>query len=247
MYSCAAHSTVEDKMKKILMTCIVVMALALVSIVPRAGADTITYTLNNGNLPNGIGQLPGPYAEASLTYVDATHATITFTALSSGGYTYFLGDGGSVAVNTNGTASLVLPPVTATGAPNNGSVGTYTDGGSGNEDGWGSFSDTINTSGGFSTSATTVTFNIVGSGTNWLSADDVLVGNLQGYEVAAHIFSATGCSEDRTTGCVDNQITGFATTGGAPVPEPTTMLLLGSLLSGLGIFGRKKLADTLKS
>ena len=71
-----------------------------------------------------------------------------------------------------------------------------------------------------------------------VTAQGIFAPNADGYSVGAHIFIATNCG---TVSCTNTGVTGFATT-----PEPATVLLVGTLLSGLGFFGRKKFIDTLK-
>jgi len=70
-----------------------------------ASADLITYTLNTGN--DAIAGYAGPYASAEVNRTDATHATITFTSLGGGGYSFLFGGQGAVGVNVNAASWTV--------------------------------------------------------------------------------------------------------------------------------------------
>ena len=219
-----------------------IMGLTLIFLLPRASADSISYYVNSPN--SGISGFTGPYATATVNLTSSTTATITFDSLSNGNYTYLLGDGGAVGFNVNGAYTLGTISGTNTLPPSGGfSPGPYSNGGAGNEDGFGSFNQRINSFDGFSHSANEIVVNITATGLNsWASASDVLSQNSAGYLVAAHIFVAQNCA----TSCENTGITGFAA-GNTVVPEPATALLVGTLLSGLGFFGRKKFIATLKN
>jgi hypothetical protein len=101
---------------------------------------------------------------------------------------------------------------------------------------FGNFNVTVDNSDGFSDRFSTGSFDLTNTSGTWATASDVLLANSDGFRAAAHIFvTATSCGD---AACV----TGFAGDGGlAPVPEPATLLLLGSSLLSLGFAGRKKL------
>jgi hypothetical protein len=123
---------------------------SILSVAMAIGAAATTYDLNvqNGKVP-GI----GPYGTVNVILDTATEATITFTSDIALGY-YFLSNG-SVTVNSNGPAKIqTSPPITGD------SGGTYSDGGSGQEDGFGKFSNTVNTSDGFGDRSSMISFNL---------------------------------------------------------------------------------------
>ena len=71
-----------------------------------ASADPLDFDLTTPNA--AVSGYPGPYVHVHVDLNDAgTQATITFTSLTQGSFQYLLGDGSSVALNTNGTVSVV--------------------------------------------------------------------------------------------------------------------------------------------
>ena len=133
-------------------------AVATVTAVAVSPASaTLTFSLNGGN--SAISGFPGPYAQVAVTRNTSTTATIVFTSLTSGGNVYLLGDGGSVAVNVN-ALSWTLGSISGVNLGTGFTPGPYSDGGSGNEDGWGSFNQTINSDDGFTHSSSSISFSL---------------------------------------------------------------------------------------
>jgi len=203
----------------VVMSCIGFMAFT----VQPAKADSITFDLTNGN--PGLSGFPGPYASVLVDRTSTTTATITFTSLMNSGNIYLFGDGGSVAVNVNAT-SFTLGPITGLNGGTGFTPGPYSDGGSGNEDGFGVFNQTINSFGGFTHSSDTVSFTLSDTAGTWTSAANVLIANGDGFLAAAHIF---------VTEFPANSSNGALATGFATVPEPGTLSLIA--LGALGLIG----------
>jgi hypothetical protein len=205
---------------------------------PKAKADFV-FDLSTGNGALTQGGYSGPYASVDVHLIDSTHATVTFTSdtqvINGKTYIYLLGDGGSVGVNVNGTATVSG----ITGA--NGGTGftqvvpngkqQFTDAGAGNQSAFGQFSNTIDTFDGYGHSSDTISFELTAAtGTTWSSANDVLKANANGAFAEGHIFVTTSPA-DASNGAL---VTGYAANGGA-VPEPTTMIAGALLLLPFGM------------
>ena len=211
-------------MKKLKYLAPILIAVACLGL--QQAKATIVYSLGQGN--SAIAGYPGPYGTASVTLVGNT-ATITFTAANTAAYQYLFGDGGSVAVNVNG--AFTLGAITGTQLPGFGPT-TYSNGGAGNEDGFGSFNLSINSNGGYTSASNSISFTLTGS---WADEASVLIANSNGFAVAAHIFVAA-FPADPNAGAL---ATGFASTGGGHIPDGgATVMLLGAALGALGMARR---------
>jgi hypothetical protein len=197
-----------------------------------ASADSLTFDLGTGN--SAISGFLGPYAHVAVNRTDTTHATVTFTSLTNSGNIYLLGDGGSVGVNVNAT-SWTLGTITGSNAGTGFTPGPYSNGGAGNEDGFGSFNQRINSFDGYTHSSDTISFTLTDTSGLWLSASNVLIGNGSGNTAAAHIF-VTSSPANGANGAL---ATGFASNGAVSTPEASSTLLLSLALLGVVAVSRK--------
>ena len=220
-------------MKKILF---IFCMLCVLLIAANASADSITFQLT---VPNtGLNPYPAPYADVTVNRTSITAATITFNAIDSaqpGAFSYYIGGAQATDVNVNANSfsvSNLTGFVVRVNPP-------FPNIGSGTADGFGNFNLTIdNFDGATSASTSDISFKLTNtdiSGT-WASASDVLTPNANNYLAAAHIY-VTGGPDDFTLG--NSPPTGFAANG-TPIPEPATMLLLGSGLLGMGVYARRR-------
>jgi hypothetical protein len=198
------------------------------------------FSLDTGN--TALSGYTGPFASVSVGLTDATHATLTYTSLTNSGNIYLLGDGGSVAANIN-AASFTLGTITGSNGGTGFTPGPYSNGGAGNEDGFGSFNLTINSFDGYTHSSDTISFDLTNTSGTWVSDSDVLTANANNALAAAHIF-VTSSPADASNGAL---VTGFAagSGGGGPptnVPEPGTLSLLAAVLLGVGALTRSRRA-----
>lgn len=199
----------------------------MASTVSTANADSISFNLTLGN--SAISGYPGPYASVLVDRTSPTAATITFTSLLNSGHIYLFGANGSVAVNVNATAFTLGPIITGSNAGTGFTPGPFSDGGSNNEDGFGSFNQTIDSFGGYTHSSDSLSFTLSNTSGTWSSAANVLTPNNNGYLAAAHIFVAD-YPADASNGAL---ATGYAANGA--VPEPGTIGLVA--LGALGLLG----------
>lgn len=214
-------------MKKLLFACFMVLGL----LVGGNASANVTYSLGTGN--TALAGYSSPFGSVDVSLTDSTHALITFNSTTGTfGATpvqYLFGDGGSAGVNVNAT-TFALSGITGTTTGTGFTAGPYTNGGAGNEDGFGNFNLTINSFDGFTHSVGTLSFTVQDTSGTWGSAADVLTANASGNTVAAHIFATAYPANATNTALA----TGFATDGTTSVPEPSVLLLLGAGLVGLG-------------
>jgi len=148
-----------DKRKYLAAILLGIAGLAL----QQAKADTITLGVGN----SAMSGFPAPYATANITVAgNGLSATVTFTSVVNSTYVNFMGDGGSVALNVNGSFSL------SNLAASNSFSGFHppapVNAGAGNDDGFGQFTLRLNTGSGYATSATTISFTVTNtSGRTW--------------------------------------------------------------------------------
>src|SRR5262249_44946398 len=201
----------------------------------QAKADIFTFNLTSPN--PAISPYPSPYVLVTVNRTSSTTATITFTSLTTGGFTYLMGDGGSVGVNVNG--AFTASGLTGTGPTGfNGPQLSFA--GAGSEDGFGSFNLTVNNFDGYTWSLNSISFNLTRTSGSWGSAQAVLTANERGALAAAHIFVAAGSHPDPDAGAL---ATGCAAgNGGGPPPTVpdggATVMLLGMALGALGMVRR---------
>lgn len=178
----------------------------------KANMITIDYS--------AISSYPEPYASVLVNEIDTTHATITFTADSTGGYTYLLSSPG---VNVNASTFTVN------------SLFYFTQKSGNKEGGFGNFNLVLDTGSGFPKAVGSLSFNVVDTSGTWASASDVLTPNGGGSEAAAHIYvlSSPNATSALITGFAGNETTTDVPDGGA------TALLLGAALTGIGLLRRK--------
>jgi hypothetical protein len=221
----AANQTEVVRYMKVRVSKIFVGAIAgLLAATVHVQAVPTVYSLTQGNSALSPAY-PSPYGSVSVDRTDSTHATVTFTFGSAGGFTYLFGGNGMADVNVNAssfTVSISTPGTTVKNGPVN------------NLSSFGGFNLSIDNKGGNSDAVNSVIFTLTdGSGT-WADSASVLTANNDGFFVAAHIFVETAAGANPATGYAGDG-------GGRQVPDGgSTVALLGTGLLGLGCLNRLK-------
>src|SRR5438552_2733139 len=129
-------------MNKIKYIAAVVIAIAGLGL-QQAKAFESDLTVGN----TAISGFAGPYGYVSITLVNSTTATVTFTSNTVAGNAYLFGGHGAVDLNVN-AATFSVSNITGTNSGTGFSPGPFTTG-SGNVDGFGAFNLVINSFDGF--------------------------------------------------------------------------------------------------
>lgn len=202
--------------------------LALALFVNGARADSVIYTIGQGN-PK-IAPYIGPYVTVNVNRTDSTHATITFTSLSDSKYTYLMGGAQSADVNVNAT-SFTAGNFSLTNTYSGYSTPSETGYSSQNVSTFGTFNLAMDSFDGWSHTSSMISFTITNNSGTWSSAGNVLTGNNDGDSVAAHIFVAT-TPPNQSNGAV---ATGYATD--IDQPNIVTLPLPAPAYAGLALLG----------
>ena len=197
-----------------------------------------TYALTSFTLNDGNGfAADQDYATIDITLTGNTLHVVVTTLPGFGIFGNGAGNG-AFGFNVVGSTAVTFANI----LPNSGG-GACNSGNGGNFDGFGGFELSLEC-GSASQNISSLSFDLTRPGTPFTSENDIVEDNAGGNNFAAHICVRDG------DGC---SATGFATTGGGSgagpggvavtatqVPEPSSVLLIGSGLLALARYARRK-------
>ena len=176
--------------RKIVVVSLFVMILLAFAVAPNAQADSIPYTLTVAN-PDLFSQGAGPYGTVTVSSVGITG---TIWSVSATGLNNFVfGSTGTIALNVNlanaGTVNLSIPSAFCSMSP-------CTQGGPGNNDGFGTFTFIVNDGPGFSNGGYSSLSFLFTTSNAVSSVSNLLIANEHGATVSAHmaLASNTACT-----------------------------------------------------
>ena len=214
--------------------------IAMTFPVAAANAVVLDSTDITISVPNAaLSGYAGPYANVHIDLTSSTTADVSFTSLINGGYLHMMGDGGTADLNVNG--SYTFGPVTESNSVA-GFTPSFKSNTPGNLSSFGIFDLSLDTNGGFTQAATTMSFTLTDTGAPWSAAAGVLTPNNDGFVAGVHAFA---CNEPGCSATTPAAVSGFAANGDpspAPIPESETLALLGSALVVFGMVRRRRIA-----
>jgi hypothetical protein len=213
-------------MKKIILF-VGITILLMFSVAQATVYPSFTFNLDLGNAALIEQGTVAPYATVQIDLTSETTATVSFTS------DYIMFDTGMIMLNVNSSSpfGVSLPPILT----HNGEEYPRID--TGNPSDFGNFNLILKNFDGPNDGVSSYYFYLTaGSGSSWASASDVLTANEDGHLAAVHIYDEDATCPAGSQNCTSS-LSGFATN---KVPEPTSMLLLGSGLLGLALYSRRK-------
>ena len=227
--------------KKVLSAITVFSLFTILTAVGAYADQTQTWVLTTANPGGPACSSTSPCAQITLDVNGAgTAATFTVTSLDNGYIFDTFGFNAETGGNGNqGSGTAISLSLGST----SGEVSGPSLGGSGKEDGWGTFDYNFNTgenggsnggdcsvSGGVASAGCTFTFTVNGTGLTLADFEYISTGGNGSGIFAGHSANLIG-----PTGYIGNPQTP------APVPEPSSLAMLGSGLFGLATIARRKL------